>query len=224
MVKAVSEFGKQFLKAGGGPAGRVECYTEVTFKNKAKKTELRPDGVIIVTRGKKEWKALVEVKIGTNELNQDQFDSYHMLARDEGFDALITISNQVAHSNGLPPIKVDKRRLNKVSVAHFSWERLLSEAQYLSLQSKVADEDQQYMLSEWIRYVNDKNSKIIVAPQVGKNWEKILSAASADRLKTVSSDVDDFAKVWAGFLRVQAFRLRARLGEQVEVRLKPTEK
>lgn len=224
MIKAVSEFGRQFLKTSGAPAGNVECFTEVTFKDKAKKTESRPDGVVIVTRGKKEWKALVEVKIGSNNLRQDQFDRYHILARDQGFDALITISNQVALSNGLPPLKVDKRRLSKTDVAHFSWERLLSEAQYLSLQSGVADADQQYMLAEWIRYVNDKKSKIIVAPQVGKNWDNMLSAASADRLKSVNADVDDFSKVWAGFLRVQAFRLRAQLGEQVEVRLKATEK
>ena len=224
MVKAVSEFGRIFIKSAGGPVGKIECYTEVTFTDKNSKKESRLDGVIIVTRGKKQWKAFVEVKVGSNSLTQDQFDRYHMLAGKEGFDALVTISNEPALSNGLPPLKVDKRRLNKTSVIHCSWERLLSEAQYLSLQSGVQDEDQQYMLSEWIRYVNDLQSKIIVAPKVGKNWEAMLKAASADRLNNVKTDVEEFSNIWAGFLRIQAFRLRAQLGEKVEVRLKTAEK
>lgn len=31
MVRAVSEFGRVVIKLAGGPAGRVECYTEVPY-------------------------------------------------------------------------------------------------------------------------------------------------------------------------------------------------
>ena len=109
-------------------------------------------------------------------------------------------------------------------MAHISWERLLSEAQYLILQKGVYDVDQNYMLKEWIRYVNDPMSKIVVAPRVNQNWNSILSAASSDRLRSVKSDISEFSGIWAAFLRVQAFRLRAQLGEKVDVRLKPDER
>lgn len=224
MVKAVSEFGEFFIKNAGGFKGKPECSTEVSFVHKPSKKVSRPDGVIVVVRGKKQWRALVEVKVGSNPLDQSQFDRYHGIASDEKFDALITISNQIALPNGLPPLKVDKRRLKRVRVAHISWERLLSEAQYLILQKGVYDVDQNYMLKEWIRYVNDPMSKIVVAPRVNQNWNSILSAASSDRLRSVKSDISEFSGIWAAFLRVQAFRLRAQLGEKVDVRLKPDER
>lgn len=223
ITKAVSEFGRAIIKASGGPAGNIECYTEVKLTDSSKK-DSRPDGVICVTRGKKEWKALVEVKVGSNDLNQEQFDRYHNLAKEYDFDALITISNQAALPNGFPPLKVDLRRAKGVPVHHFSWERLLSEAQLHSWQSKVSDEDQQYMLNEWIRYVNDSGARIIVAPKVGAYWSDILTAATSDQLSSNKKGLEEFVSTWCGFLRIQAFRLRALLGENVEVRHRGEEK
>ena len=77
MARAVSEFGRSFVRMAGGPAGRLTAYTEVPLTTDAKPgqppDELRPDGVVRVVRGKREWKALVEVKVGDNALQQDQF-------------------------------------------------------------------------------------------------------------------------------------------------------
>jgi hypothetical protein len=224
IVKAVAEFGRTIVKAAKGPAGVIACYTEVELDDSTKTKKSRPDGVIYVTRGKKEWKALVEVKVGTNGLNQEQFDRYHNLAREYGFDALITISNQAALLNGFPPLKVDLRRAKSIPVLHFSWERLLSEAQLLSWQSGVSDEDQQYMLDEWIRYVNDSGARIVVAPKVGGYWKDLLSAAASDQLSANRIGLEEFVNTWCGFLRIQAFRLRALLGERVEVRYRADEK
>ena len=60
MVRAVSEFGRAIVKLAGGPAGNLTCYTEVSFENqradaKTKADDLRPDGIIHVVRGSKEW-------------------------------------------------------------------------------------------------------------------------------------------------------------------------
>lgn len=224
IVKAVAEYGKTIVKAAGGPVGNIECYTEVELMNLAMTKKSRPDGVICVTRGKKEWKALVEVKVGPNGLAQEQFDRYHILAKEYDFDALITISNQAAYSNGYPPLKVDLRRVKSTTVLHFSWERLLSEAQLLSWQDGVSDEDQRYMLEEWIRYVNDSAARIVVAPRVGPYWNDLIRAAASDQLISQRQGLEEFVNTWCGFLRIQAFRLRALLGERVDVRYRLEEK
>lgn len=224
MVKAVSEFGRKITKIAGAPAGAIECFTEVELKDNTR-NKSRPDGVIRITRGKTTWIALVEVKVGSNGLEQEQFDRYHNLAREHGFNALITISNQPAHPNGYPPVKVDQRKVKGTPVIHLSWARLLSEAQQLSWQSGVADEDQGYMLSEWIRYVNDPNARIVLAPSVGNYWNGLLSAAASEKLGSVKQDVESFIDTWIGFLSVQSFRLRASLGEpNVDLRLRGDEK
>jgi hypothetical protein len=223
VLKAVSEFGRLVIKIANGPAGKLECYTEIQFPQRPKIKGPRPDGVIIVTRGKKEWKALLEIKVGSNGLEQNQFDTYQDIARDYNFDALITVSNQPALPNGHPPLKIDKRKLRSIDVIHLSWERLLSEAQLLSWQNEISDEDQQFILMEWIRYINDPNSKIVVTPRVGSYWRNLLTQSRSGRLPTVKSEVEEFVSTWIGFLRIEAFKLRAMLGENVEVRLRRAE-
>lgn len=46
-------------------------YVETQCKDVDGKTQI-PDGVIVVERGKKQWRALVEVKMGTGELTTEQ--------------------------------------------------------------------------------------------------------------------------------------------------------
>ena len=122
VTRAVSEFGRSVVSMIGGPKGRLECYAEVPFKTSDGVVD-RPDGLIQVRRGKKEWRSLVEVKVGDNPLDQNQFDRYLRLAGNENISALLTINNQAALPSGLPPaIHVDGRRFRSLSVVHLSWE------------------------------------------------------------------------------------------------------
>jgi hypothetical protein len=179
---------------------------------------IRPDGIVHAIRGRKEWSALVEVKVGDNPLDGDQVDAYHRLARQECFDALITISNQAALPNGLPPVPLDGRRLRKIPVVHLSWERLLAEARMLSNQKEVEDPDQHWMLDEWIKYVADEESRIIEPPVLGKYWGGVLQAAKEHRLTAVSTQLTDVIEHWDAFLRKLALRLRAKMGVEVQRR------
>ena len=219
-VSAVSEFGRSFVRAAGGPAGYLRAYTELSFdlEEGQRRKPIRPDGVLIATRGSKEWAALVEVKVGGNPLEQAQFDDYHRLASQAGFDAIITISNQPALAGDLPPLNIDRRRLRRVSVTHFSWERLLSEARLLCRKSGIADSDQEWMLNEWIRYVADEGSRIIEQPDLGAHWHEVLDASRQGRLDSMKPQLEDVVSHWDGFLRKSALRLRAELGVEVQRR------
>lgn len=226
VARAVSEFGKRVVSMAGGPAGTLSCYAEVPFKLQTgtKSREERPDGVMRVTRGKKVWSALVEAKVGDNPLEQDQFDRYHILAGDQGVNALITISNQAALANGRPPLlKIDGRRVRKVPAVHLSWERLLSEAQLLSRLKEVSDADQQWMLDEWVRYVTDPQSRIIEPPQMGEHWKKVLRCARESNLGACKSEMYDVVQHWDAFLRKVALRLRAKLGADVKLKISKAE-
>ena len=136
VIRAVSEFGRTIVRIAGGPKGRLSCFTEVPYQLDSgggnPPEELRPDGIVRVVRGKTRWVALVEVKVGRASLDPEQVDKYHRLAREAGASALITVSNQPALPDGRPPVSLDGRRLRNIPVSHFSWERLLSEAQLLS--------------------------------------------------------------------------------------------
>ncbi len=225
-IKAVSEFGRAVVVMLSGPRGTLECYTEVPFKSDDTGTVVdRPDGLIRVTRGKTDWRALLEVKVGDEALEQEQFDRYHRLAGDEGINALLTISNQAALPNRLPPnIRVDGRRLRGVPVVHVSWQRLLSEARMLSRRKAVADPDQRWMLEEWIKYVADPTSRIIEPPQLGKHWNKVLSAVRQGNLAGSAPQLQDVVTHWDSFLRKLALRLRAKLGVEVEPRISRAER
>ena len=228
MIHAVSEFGKKIVRQAGGPGGKLSCFTEIPFQlQRGEGTQpetIRPDGLIEAVRGKKRWVALVEVKVGNNALDQEQINKYHRLARQEGFDALITVSNQPARADDKPPVKLNGHLLKKVSVVHYSWDRLLSEAQVLGRKKAVSDPDQKWMLDEWIRYIDDSKSKIIVPPDLGSHWSSILKAARTNALDQSGSELRDVARCWMGYLRKAAFRLRAKLGVNVQIRLSNKEK
>lgn len=227
VARAVSEFGRRIVAMAGGPAGRLECYTEVPFDIELNgvRTTVRPDGLLWVKRGAKEWRALVEVKVGNQTLDQAQIDNYHTIASDEAMDALITISNEAALSNGLPPhIAIDGRRARKVPVVHLSWDRLLSEAQMLSGQEEIADADQHWMLDEWILYVNDDRARIIEQPQLGASWSDVVRAAQSGDLRSGTIQVEEVVRLWDAYLWKLGFRMRAQLGVDVGQRLTREEK
>ncbi len=222
-LRSVREFSQAIIKFAGGPSGatrRVECYVEVTLEKTSQDQEdSRLDGVIVSSRGRDAWVALLEVKTGTNKLDQQQFDKYLELARDNNFNAIITVSNQPAQTNNYPPLNV-RYRGSKIRIIHLSWERLLREAQLLTRQDRVEDADQQYILNEWARYLLNPKAKIMSDHVVGDYWQNVLKSAANKRLNSSKDQLEQFVRDWVGFLRFQTFRLRAKLGENVDIKLR----
>lgn len=234
-IRAVSDFGRRIVNLTGGPASktsRLSCYTEVSFDLRESRNKppekVRPDGIVVSIRGKTRWVAFVEAKVGNTPLDEEQVHKYQRLAGQIGVDALITVSNQAATAEGTPPLNFDQRR--NVPVIHFSWERLLSEAMFLSRKDDKEDKDdkidsdQKWILDEWIRYVNDEDSGIIIPPDLGPQWSEVMRAARANRLEQSRDELESVSKYWRGFLRKAALRLRANLGVDVTVVMPKTKR
>ncbi|MFT7596121.1 MAG: hypothetical protein ACI8R4_003455, partial [Paracoccaceae bacterium] len=73
----IEEFGADLLLSLGqrrGRRARVRTFTEVVFKTQTGNAKDRPDGLIVVKVGTREWRALVEAKVGNNELESEQIE------------------------------------------------------------------------------------------------------------------------------------------------------
>jgi hypothetical protein len=225
-LRAVSEFGRVLVKLAGGPAGKPDCYTEVPYEDRSQvpPVTLRPDGLLVVTRAGKTWRCLLEVKVGNSPIEREQVEKYLQLAKQENVSALITISNEAAINGGPPITGLNKALVKGLTVVHLSWERLLSEARLLRGQDRVEDEDQQWILDEWIQYVSDASSKIIDPPSLGPRFSDLLAAAKEGNLAGAALAVKDVCGYWDGFLQKVADRLRADLHVDVSAAMTTAER
>lgn len=213
VVTAVREFGRGLTQTLGAPAGAIQAFIEVPFMLGDKRCY--PDGLIRVTRGQRTWTALVEVKTGTNQLAAEQLENYLDIAREQAFDALITISNEIPPSAGQHPTAVDKRKLRKVSMHHLSWSQILAEAVVQKEHRGVADPDQAWILGELIRYLEHPRSGALEFEDMGPSWVPVRDAVTARTLRQSDKGVVDVAARFDALLRYVSLRLGRTLGIEV---------
>jgi len=214
VMTAVDEFGKNLLKEIGAPAGRISTFTEVPLKAADGKT-LRPDGAIVVERGKTSWRCLVEVKTDNAALRVEQINDYLDLAREHGFDALVTISNQITAGPDDVPVEVDGRKLRRVKLVHLSWWRILTEAVLQHQHRGVKDPDQAWILNELIAYLEHEKSGAVGFEDMGKQWVTVRNAARDGTLRPTDGGVRDVAERWEQFMEYLCLSLSQDLGVEV---------
>lgn len=213
VMSAVREFGRGLTKPLGAPSGTVQTYVEVPFEHAEKR--LFPDGLIRVTRGQKTWTALVEVKTGANRLATDQLENYLDIAREQGFDAVITISNEIPAVPGQHPTTIDKRKLKKVDLHHWSWTEVLAEAVMQKEFRGVADPDQAWVLGELIRYLEHPRSGALEFDDMSEAWVSVRDAVAASTLRPTNRGVAEVAARFDALLRFTSLRLGRQLGTEV---------
>ena len=223
VMGAVPEFGLALLKPLGAPSGKIETYIEVPFKLADGHT-IRPDGVIVVTRGGKTWSAIVEAKVAANQLEAAQMNAYLDLARDVGFDAVVSISNQYVSSSTEYPIEVDKRKLRRTSLHHWSWIDLLTTATVQEEYRGIKDPDQAYILEELIRYLSDPRSGAVAFDGMGSDWTTVRDGARAQTLRKGDASVAAVAAKWDDLIRYVGLMLTTALGREVRQVLAPAER
>ncbi|MGQ7787747.1 hypothetical protein [Nesterenkonia sp. K-15-9-6] len=223
VLSIVPSFSHAVLKQCGAPLGRVranvECFVEVAFEDKKSKRTPRPDGLIRVTRGTTVWTALVEVKTQANPLEKGQVESYMEVAKENGFDAVITISNEIPPIQGAHPLSLDGRKLRAVPVFHFSWVRLISIAIMEREVRGIEDNEQQWILGELIRYLEHENSGALEFTDMGPSWTGVTECVKTGLIRRNDSEVLDVATRFDGLIRYSCLKLGQRLGVDVAPRL-----
>lgn len=213
VMSAVKEFGRTITQQCGAHAGQVQTYIEVPFK--LGDQTVIPDGLIQVTRGSKTWTALVEVKTGQNELAATQLENYLDVAREQGFDALITISNEIPPVAGQHPTKVDRRKTKRVAMHHLSWTQVLASAVLQKEFRGVADPDQAWILGELIRYLEHPRSGAMEFDDMGASWVAVRDAVRNGTLRSNDKGVGEVANRFDALLRYASLRLGRQLGTEV---------
>lgn len=217
VLTAVKEFGRTITGRFGAPAGHIDCFIEVPFTLGDR--QVIPDGLIRVRRGKTQWTALVEVKTAGNTLERSQLESYLDVAKEQGFDAVLTISNEIAPVRGVHPTEVDKRKLRKVQLHHLSWTQVLSYAVMEKIHRGVADPDQAWILGELIRYLEHPRSGAMEFEDMGPHWVSVREAVRAGTLRPSDKGPQDVATRWDQLLRYASLRLGRELGTEVQVQV-----
>jgi hypothetical protein len=212
-LASVREFGRAITGPLGAPAGVVNCFIEVSFRLGDK--VLRPDGVIQVSRGGRTWTCLVEAKTAANELDAAQVDAYLDLAKDQGFDTVLTVSNQILAPGAEHPVAADKRKLKKVQLVHLSWPQIHTEAEVQRVTRSVADPDQAWILSELVRYLEHPNSGARDFQSMGPAWVPVRTAVVDKTLRTTDSAGPAICERFGQLTSFAAMRLSRRLGVAV---------
>ena len=213
VLRAVPEFGHALLGPIGAPKGRIASYAEVQFRDAEGKRDT-PDGAIVVERGKTRWSALVEVKTGDARLRDEQVTRYVELARDNGIDTVLTISNEITPRPEDSPVTVHGSKLRKVTLRHLSWWRVITEAVVQYRHRGVSDPDQAWILGELIAYLDHEASGASGFQDMGEKWVAVRDGARQGTLRP-GPDVRGVALRWSQFIEYLALGLSQDLGREV---------
>ena len=215
VMHAVPEFAHALLKELGAPKSNVvKTFTEVRFKTADGQTVI-PDGALVCERGKTRWSCLVEVKTAGAALRPDQVSAYLDVARDNGFDAVLTISNQITANSTESPVDVDGRKLRKVALRHFSWWRIITEAVVQSRYRGVSDPDQAWILDELIAYLQHPAAGASGFEDMGDKWVAVRKAAHDETLRATDVNAAEVAERWEQFVQHLCLGFSQELGHSV---------
>ncbi|RSN62048.1 stress response protein TerZ [Actinomadura sp. WAC 06369] len=209
VMAQVPEFGRRLTARFNAPAGTIQTFAETSFKHGDGK--VRPDGVLRVARAGRIWTALIETKTGGNPLKADQVAAYLEVAARQGYETVITLSNDLALDNE-HPLNVDKRLLRKVALRHLSWAEVAHEAEMLCLHDGVANPVHAWLLGELLHYLRQDNAGCQGFRDMGAAWVPVRNAVTAGTLRLGDRRAMQVAESWEKLVRQLCLRLGGRTG------------
>lgn len=228
MLMAVEEFADALLSALGAPIGkraRTQVWVEPVFKSAKNTDKTRPDALIVVDNGRREWRALVEAKAKGVDLDAVQIERYLDIAKEQGVDAIVTISNQFVATPTQSPCDISRQKLKKVALFHWSWSYLKTEAKIQLSKSAVSDPDQAYMLEEYVRYLEHDAAGVSDFDHMGKEWVEACKLYFANqKLDKKSLKGQAVVRDWDELIRCTALRMSRQLETNVTTVLSSKER
>ena len=222
-LEVVDEFRNKLLsKLGVNKIHRhnISTYTEVDFPKSNESKNMRPDGLISVERGKFNWQAIIEAKIGKNELYADQIENYLKLAKLHEIDSVITISNQFTTLPDHHPVSVSKGLIKKVNLHHWSWMYILTEARILIDNEKISNPEQCYILKELVRFLTDDNMVVNGFEQMPEAWKEVASKTKhGNFFRPSDKKIQEVVGAWHQEGRDISLILSRELGQTVPLKI-----
>ncbi len=202
-----------------GARTKIETYTEVVLKKSGDK-QSRPDGLIILKGSSAQWTALVEAKVGNSELTNDQVESYTDIAKQNGVDALITLSNQFAALPTHHPLVMSNSTRRKCAIFHWSWMFVLTQATLLFNNGQVTDADQRIILHELIRFLSHPSAGVRGFDQMPSGWTDLVSNVQAGgRIVGNAPETKEIVGAWHQEVRDLSLILSRQLGHEVSTKI-----
>ncbi|MFJ6788421.1 TerD family protein [Streptomyces angustmyceticus] len=215
VMTQVPEFGRRLTAAFGAPAGRMETFTEVSLPH-GDSGPRRPDGVVRVERAGKLWTALIETKTNGHPLKAEQVQAYMDIAARRGYEAVITLSNDVAlEGRPLVDVKLDGRRKHKVALWHLSWAEVVHQAQMLIRHEGVGNAAHAWLLQELLHYLQHENSGCHGFQNMGSAWVPVRNGIDDETLCQGDPRAVEVVENWERLVRQVCLRLGGELGQKV---------
>lgn len=213
VMAQVPELGRRLTAGFGAPAGRMETFTEVSLPHGD--SPKRPDGVIRVERAGKLWTALVETKTNGNPLKAEQVQQYMDIAARRGYEAVITLSNDVAlEGAAMVDVKIDGRRKHKVGLWHLSWAEVAHQAQMLIRHEGVGNAAHAWLLQELLEYLRHENSGCHGFQNMGPAWVPVRKGIEDETLGADDPRAVEVVGSWERLIRQVCLRLGGELGQK----------
>lgn len=179
---------------------------------------VRPDGLLLVKSGSKRWSALVEAKVGNAELTVDQLEKYLDIAKANGIDALVTISNQFAPLPSQHPVHVSAAAAKKARLLHWSWMYLVTQATLQLNNGEIEDKEQRIILNEMVRFFSHPSAGVKSFEQMPAAWTAVAGTVQAGGfISAKPEDAQEVVGAWYQEIPDLSLILSRQLGEDVAV-------
>lgn len=226
-LENVPAFGRSMLRdldVGFGVRGRVDTFTEVVLKRTNSDAKHRPDGLIVVNTGRSVWTALVEAKVGASELTNTQIEAYLALAKLNGIDAVITVSNQFTSLPTHHPLTINANLRRKVDLFHWSWGYVITQTELLRKMGEIEDREQLILLSELQRFLLHPSSGVKEFDQMPAAWSELCQGVSnGAAIEVKSAATMEVVGAWHQSLDRLASVLSRQLGAHVTISMSRSE-
>ena len=178
------------------------------------------DGLIVAHTGNSEWKALLEAKVGGNDLTPKQIADYLDFAKNNpksGIRTIITVSNKFVACHDHPAVKISGNLLRKTNLFHWSWTYIATQCKILLNQKNNLDDRQRFLLSDFLTLLEDKDSSVECFTKMPQCWtDLVVTIAEKNSMKKSSSMVRAVSESWIEKTSAITLMITECLGKEVK--------